>query len=128
MIETLFGYIGQCFFAHEKLVVSIVLKTHIIYYTNSLIKGGQYMCVMITLSSVTSAKRVERALFDMGVECRTMHTPKIISQYGCSHSVKVKKCDLETALKLCEKMGVNVRGVFVEKNSGKGKSEYEKIK
>ena len=85
------------------------------------------MFVVITLSSVTSAKRVERALNEQGVLCHTMHTPKIISQYGCSHSVRVNKKDLEEALKLCRKIGVNVRGVYAEKSSGKGKPEYEKI-
>lgn len=85
------------------------------------------MYVMITLSSVTSAKRIERALLEFGVECRTMHTPKIISQYGCSHSVRIKQKDMSIALKLCKETGINVRGVFAEKSSGKGKTEYEKI-
>ena len=85
------------------------------------------MYVILTLSSVTSAKRVERALMDIGILCRTMHTPKIISQYGCSHSVRINDKDADKVLKLCREMGVKVRGVFVEKNSGKGKTEYEKI-
>ena len=37
------------------------------------------------------------------------------------------KKDLEESLKLCRKIGVNVRGVYAEKDSGKGKTEYEKI-
>ena len=85
------------------------------------------MYVMVTLSSVTSAKRIERALNETGVMCRTMHTPKIISQYGCSHSVRIKRSDLDITLKICKEIGVNVRGVFAEKFSGKGKTEYEKI-
>ena len=85
------------------------------------------MYVIITLSSVTSAKRVERALNGVGIACRTMHTPKIISQYGCSYSVRVSSKDLDKVLKLCSEIGVNVRGVFSEINSGKGKTEYEKI-
>ena len=85
------------------------------------------MYVIITLSSVTTAKRVERALAETGISCRTMHTPKIISQHGCSHSVRVMRNDKDKVLKLCREMGVNVRGVFAEKSSGKGKTEYEKI-
>ncbi len=85
------------------------------------------MYAIVTLSSVTSAKRVERALIDIGISCRTMHTPKIISQYGCSHSVRVSEKDTDKVLKLCREIGVKVRGVFVEKNLGKGKTEYEKI-
>lgn len=85
------------------------------------------MYVMITLSSVTSAKRVERVLNESGIVCSTVHTPKIISQNGCSHSVRLKRGELDEALKLCKKMGVNVKGVYAEKNAGKGKPEYEKI-
>ena len=85
------------------------------------------MYVMITLSSVTSAKRIERALSELGVVCRTMHTPKIISQNGCSHSVRVKRTDLEIAKNLCKDMGVNVRGIYIEKSVGKGNTEYEEI-
>ena len=85
------------------------------------------MYVMLTLSSITSAKRVERALNEIGLKCSTMHTPKVISQYGCSYSVRVKRIDLDIAMKICREMGVNVRGVFAEKIFGKGKTEYEKI-
>ena len=35
---------------------------------------------------------------------------------------------IEDVKKICAEIGVNVRGVFIEKNIGKGKTEYEKIK
>jgi len=85
------------------------------------------MYVMITLSSVTTAKRIERALKESGIICNTMHTPKIISRHGCSHSVRINKKDMEETLNLCSRLGINVRGIFAVKNSGIGKVEYEKI-
>lgn len=108
--------------------MSINIKTHIIYYVDyALNVGGQYMYVMVTLSSVTTAKKLERALKDIGIPCSTMHTPKIISQHGCSHSVRIKKANLELVLKLSNEMGINVRGIFAVKDTAKGKTEYEKI-
>jgi hypothetical protein len=85
------------------------------------------MYVIITFSSVTTAKRVERALTDANISCHTMHTPKIISQYGCSHSVRVSKENTEKAVKLCKEMGAKINGIYLEKTVGKGKTEYEKI-
>ena len=85
------------------------------------------MYVIVTLSSVTSAKRLERALNETGIVCNTLHTPKMISQYGCSHSVRINKNDVDKVLKLCREIGINMRGVYAEISSGKGMTEYEKI-
>lgn len=82
---------------------------------------------IIALSSVTAAKRVERVALENGILCQTLHTPKIISKYGCSHSVRVKKNMTEKILLICNKLGIQVRGIYLEKSAGKGKTEYEQI-
>jgi len=82
---------------------------------------------IIALSSVTAAKRVERAALDNGIICMTLHTPKIISKYGCSHSVRVKQVYTDEIISLCKQLGIQIRGVYVERTGGKGKTEYEKI-
>ncbi len=82
---------------------------------------------IISLSSVTAAKRVERAALENGILCQTLHTPKVISKYGCSHSVRVKKVETEKVLLICRQLGIQVRGVYEEKIVGKGKTEYVQI-
>ncbi len=82
---------------------------------------------IIALTSVTAAKRVERAALDNGIICMTLHTPKIISKYGCSHSVRVKQALTDEVLTICKQLGIQIRGVYLEKSVGKGKTEYEKI-
>lgn len=82
---------------------------------------------IIALSSVTAAKRVERAALENGIICQTLHTPKIISKYGCSHSVRIKNNMTEKILAICSKLGIQVRGVYLEKKTGKGNTEYEQI-
>ncbi len=82
---------------------------------------------IIALSSVTAAKRVERLALENGIFCQTLHTPKIISKNGCSHSVRVKRHLTGDILGICSKLGIQVKGVYAERTVAKGRVEYEKI-
>ncbi len=73
---------------------------------------------LIALSSITTAKRVEKAASDIMISCFVVHTPKGISKYGCSHSVKVKEKDVRSVLDICGRMALEIRGVFEEIKDG----------
>jgi hypothetical protein len=83
---------------------------------------------LVVLSSVTTAKRVEKAASDMMISCFVVHTPKGLSKYGCSHSVKVKEQDVKRVLEICRKMALEIRGVFREiKQDGRVLYKEEKF-
>ena len=81
---------------------------------------------LIVLSSVTSAKRVERLATEYSIRANTLHTPKSLTRHGCSLSVKVKTEDLKQVYQLAEKLGMEIYGVYDEKNEN-GKIKYEKV-
>ena len=82
---------------------------------------------LIALSSVTTAKRVEKAASDYMIGCFVVHTPRAISKYGCSHSVKVKEKDVQSVVEICRKMCLEIRGVFEEIRSGREISYREVV-
>ena len=71
---------------------------------------------LIPLSSVTSAKRLERECLLNGVLCNVTGTPKGISKNGCSHSLRFKEEDLQKVVSLAKTLNVNINGVFKEQN------------
>lgn len=78
---------------------------------------------LIVLTSVTAAKRVEKTAKDYSLYCSTLHTPKTLTKYGCSYSVKVKTENLKQVYSMAEKMGLKIYGVFKELNEG-GRINY----
>ncbi|MBO5453390.1 MAG: DUF3343 domain-containing protein [Clostridia bacterium] len=81
---------------------------------------------LIVLTSVTAAKRVEKAANDYFLHCSTMRTPKTLSNHGCSYSVKVKSENLRQTFSIAEKMGLKIYGVFNELKEA-GKINYVKV-
>lgn len=81
---------------------------------------------LIVLTSVTSAKRVERVSMEHGIRCTTVHTPKSLTRYGCSHSVKCPSEDLSTVYLISKKMGMKIYGIYNEKTVN-GRTVYEKV-
>ena len=77
-------------------------------------KGLNYC--LIPLSSVTSAKRLERECLYNGVLCSVTGTPKGISKYGCSHSLRFKEADANKVVNIAETLGININGVYKEEN------------
>lgn len=81
---------------------------------------------LLVLTSVTAAKRVERMGMEHGIRCVTVHTPKSLTQYGCSHSVKVTSDYLKEIYLIARNMGLKIYGIYNEKVLG-GKLVYEKV-
>ncbi len=81
---------------------------------------------LIVLTSVTAAKRVEKAAGNYSIRCSTMRTPKTLSEHGCSYSVKVNSENLRQVYSLAEKMGLKIYGVFREAKT-EGKINYVKV-
>ena len=81
---------------------------------------------LIALTSVTAAKRVERIGAEHGIMCSTVHTPKSLTGYGCSHSVKVPSDYLGEIYLIARNMGLKIYGIYNERVIG-GKIVYEKV-
>ncbi len=82
---------------------------------------------IIVLSSVTAAKRAEKMAERYGISCTTSHTPKVISQYGCSHCIKVKPQYTQNVVDICRELQLDVKGVFTEIRNGDF-VDYEEVR
>ncbi|MBQ2968145.1 MAG: DUF3343 domain-containing protein [Clostridia bacterium] len=77
--------------------------------------------VLVILSSVTYAKRVEQLLERSGITCAIGHTPKRIAKKGCSYMVKVKRADLPALLKITDELMLKIHGIYRKK----GDADYD---
>lgn len=81
----------------------------------------------IVIGSITTATRLTRLLEKAaGIPVATVHTPSAIKSGGCSYSVRIKDCALETAREIINEYGINIKGIYTEEIHG-GEREYRDI-
>ena len=69
--------------------------------------------LLIVFSSATTATRVKNELVKSKFPAKVMQTPKSLSSGGCSYSIKTSRDALPTAEKMAEKLGVNIKNIFL---------------
>ncbi len=79
--------------------------------------------LLITVGSVTTANRLQRALSGE-LRTRIIHTPIKISGGGCSYSIVTDVENLERVKRIVGANGFKVKGYFVEKMSEGEKGYY----
>lgn len=82
---------------------------------------------IIVLNSVTSAKRIEKTALKEGMLCQIIHTPKVISKFGCSHSVRVEERHYKRIMEIVNNMDVKYQGIYSELCE-KGECRYKELR
>lgn len=70
--------------------------------------------VIIVLSSVTHARRVQKECEKRGIFASIGHTPKKIADRGCSFMVKVKEKDYSSVLNIINTLMLKNYGSFLK--------------
>jgi len=82
--------------------------------------------MIASLSSSTSAGRIKRKLYDLGIYSSVIQTPKPLAKDGCGYSLRfddsLKSIVGETAIEL----GIKIKGFYYEIDQS-GKKQYKKI-
>lgn len=74
---------------------------------------------IIPLTSVTTAKRLEKEALSKGIMSRVVNTPKGLSDRGCSHSIRFRETDAKKIIELGKSMNLTMGGVFRELKNGR---------
>ena len=82
---------------------------------------------IIVLNSVTSAKRIEKIALKEGILCNIIHTPKVISRFGCSHSVRVEERYAKRIVEIANNMDIAYQNIYSELCE-RGECRYKEIK
>lgn len=73
---------------------------------------------LIVCRSLTYAQRTVAALERAGILARTLRSPKQVSSEGCSHCVRVARRDLDNALTVLRRVGLEPKRVFAAQSDG----------
>lgn len=73
---------------------------------------------LIVCRTLTYAQRTAAALERTGIRARILRSPKSISGEGCSHCVRVARGDLDTALIVLSRAGLQPKRVFAAQHDG----------
>ena len=72
----------------------------------------------ITFRSVTYAQRGERILQKEGIRCTLLRTPRWMEEQGCGYCLRLRQEDVQLAVQLLTKSGVQFRRVYEQKEDG----------
>lgn len=73
---------------------------------------------LIVCRSLTYAQRTATALERAGILARILRSPKSVSGEGCSHCVRISRHDLDTALAVLRRGGLEPKRVFTALRDG----------
>ena len=73
---------------------------------------------LIVCRSLTYAQRTAAALERAGISARTLRLPKSVSSEGCSHCVRISGRDLDLALVVLRRGGLEPKRVFAAQKDG----------
>lgn len=73
---------------------------------------------LIVCRTLTYAQRTAAALERTGIRARILRSPQSISGEGCSHCVRVARSDLDRALIVLDRAGLQPKRVFAAQNDG----------
>ena len=72
----------------------------------------------ITFRSVTIAQRGEGLLKKKGILCKLLRTPRWMEEQGCGYCLRLRQEDVQQAVQLLTKSGVQFRRVHEQKEDG----------
>lgn len=73
---------------------------------------------LIICRSLTFAQKTAAALERVGITAHIMRAPKIVSESGCSHAVKVSERRLADALQVLNRVGLSPERVYIMSADG----------
>lgn len=71
--------------------------------------------VIFVFNSVTGAKKAERAAMMHGISGSVIHTPKSLSENGCSHSLRVNERYANVLIKYFKEFEIGYKSIYDEK-------------
>ena len=77
------------------------------------------MCVLfITFRSVTLAQRGEQVLRRSGIRCSLQRTPRWMEEQGCGYCLRLRREDMEKAVRLLRQGQVQFRKTYEQDDAG----------
>ncbi len=73
---------------------------------------------LIICRSLTYAQKTAAVLERAGITAHIMRAPKILSESGCSHAVKVAERNLTDALQTLKRVGLSPERVYIMSADG----------
>ncbi len=73
---------------------------------------------LIICRSLTYAQKTAAVLERAGITAHIMRAPKLVSESGCSHAVKVSERNLMDALQILKRVGLSPERVYVMSADG----------
>ncbi len=73
---------------------------------------------LIICRSLTYAQKTAAVLERAGITAHIMRAPKLVSESGCSHAVKVSERNLMDALQILKRVGLSPERVYIMSADG----------
>ena len=70
--------------------------------------------MLATVASVTSATRIKRRIYELGVYSSVIQTPQILAKEGCGYSLRFEDSAKKIVEKAANELGIRVRAFYVE--------------
>lgn len=82
--------------------------------------------MLATVASVTSANRIKRNIYELGVYSSVIQTPQHLSKEGCGYSLRFDDSARKIVEKSANDLGIRIRAFYVE-SIVDGEKIYSKI-
>ncbi len=82
--------------------------------------------MLATMASVTSATRLKRHAYELGVYSSVIQTPQQIAKEGCGYSLRFDDSAKNIIMTAAGELGVKIRSFYYESDS-EGKKTYSKV-
>lgn len=82
--------------------------------------------MLATVASVTSAGRIKRRVYELGINTSVIQTPQTLAKDGCGYSIRFSDSDMNIILRTANEMGIRIRAFYIE-SVVDGKRIYSKV-
>lgn len=82
--------------------------------------------MLATVASVTSAGRIKRRVYELGINTSVIQTPQTLAKDGCGYSLRFSDSDMKIISRSAKEMGIRIRAFYIE-SVVDGKRIYSKV-
>lgn len=70
--------------------------------------------MLATVASVTSATRIKRRIYELGIYSSVIQTPQILAKEGCGYSLRFEDSAKNIVERAAHELGVRIRAFYAE--------------
>ena len=82
--------------------------------------------MLATVASVTSAGRIKKRAYELGINTSVIQTPQTLAKDGCGYSLRFNDSDMKIIILPANEMGIHIRAFYIESVID-GKRVYSKV-